>query len=75
MGDNCFDKNKKMLVMTEAYPYFLVGTIVGVTRDCVSIRAEFGVPLPLKDQVFNIKMDAISAFFIETENQKIPTVW
>lgn len=75
MTDNIFKPNERILVMTEVYPFFLVGTIQSFEHDVVSIKAEFGVPLPLKDCVFHLKKDAISALFVENVSYKIPTAW
>lgn len=75
MEDRAFQTKSKILVMTEAYPFFLVGILVSSDKDYINVRAEFGIPLPLKDRVFHIRKDAISAFFIENDECKIPTVW
>ncbi len=75
MEDRTFQTKSKILVMTEAYPFFLVGILVSSDKDYINVRAEFGIPLPLKDRVFHIRKDAISAFFIENDECKIPTVW
>lgn len=75
MAEQIFKSNERILVMTEEYPFFLVGTIQPSEHDIVSIKAEFGVPLPLKDHVFHFKRDAISAFYVEVDSCKIPTAW
>lgn len=75
MGDKTFKPNERILMMTEAYPFFLVGTIQSAEQGIVSVKAEFGVPLPLKDRVFHFKTDAIAAFYVEEDCCKIPTVW
>ena len=75
MGEQIFKPNEQILVMTEEYPFFLVGTIEPSEDDIVSVKAEFGVPLPLKDHVFHFKSDGISAFYVEEDSCKIPTVW
>lgn len=73
MKDKYLCKNEKILVITEFYPFFLVGEIENFNKDYIWVKAEFGVPLPLKGEVFHIKRDAISAFFVENDHQKIPT--
>ncbi len=75
MEEKVFASNHRILVMTEYYPFFLVGQIKNSDRDYVNVKAEFGVPLPLKGRVFHIKKDAISAFYVEDDDCKIPTVW
>lgn len=75
MVEQTFKSNERILIMTEAYPFFLVGTIQYSKDDIVAVKAEFGVPLPLKDHVFHFKRDAISAFYVEEDSCKIPTVW
>lgn len=75
MVEQTFKPNERILIMTEAYPFFLVGTIQYSKHDIVAVKAEFGVPLPLKDHVFHFKKDAIQAFYVEEDYCKIPTVW
>ena len=75
MEDRTLQTKSKILVMTEAYPFFLVGILVSSDKDYINVKAEFGIPLPLRDRVFHIRKDAISAFFIENDEYKIPTVW
>lgn len=79
MEESLFDKlvageGNKILVMTEAFPFFIVGTLeeVGITQ--ISVTAEFGVPAPLKGQVFNIQLEHISAFFVERVPGEIPAI-
>lgn len=66
---------KKVLVMTEYYPFFLVGTLEEVRNEEIWVNAEFGVCAPLKDNVFQIRIDAISALFAENEKNEMPDVW
>lgn len=67
-------EGNKILVMTEAFPFFVVGTIEEVDATQINVRVEFGVPAPLKNQVFNIQLEHISAFFVEEVPGQIPTV-
>lgn len=67
--------DKKVLVMTEYYPFFLVGILKKVENEEIWIKAKFGVSAPLKNNVFRIRIDAISALFAETEQNKIPDTW
>lgn len=67
--------DKKVLVMTEYYPFFLVGTLEKVENEEIWVNAKFGVSAPLKNNVFQIRIDAISALFAETEKNKIPDTW
>ena len=66
---------KKILVMTEYYPFFLVGELKKVVNEEIWVEAQFGVSAPLKDNVFQIRIDAISALFAENEINKMPNVW
>lgn len=66
---------KKILVMTEYYPFFLVGNLEEVKNEEIWVKAEFGVCAPLKDHVFQIRIDAISALFAENNKNKMPEVW
>jgi len=65
----------KILVMTEYYPFFLVGKLKKVENEEIWVKAEFGVSAALKDNVFQIRIDAISALFAENEKNKMPDVW
>ena len=75
MEEKSLQTKRKILVMTESYPFFLVGTLVSSDKNYINVEAKFGIPLPLRDRVFHIRKDAISAFFIENDECKIPTVW
>ena len=75
MEEKSLQTKRKILVMTESYPFFLVGILVSSDKEYINVKAEFGIPLPLRDRVFHIRKDAISAFFIENDECKIPTVW
>ena len=66
---------KKALIMIEYYPFSLVGILENVENEEIWINAKFGVSAPLKDNVFQIRIDAISALFAETEQNKIPDTW
>ena len=66
---------KKVLVMTEYYPFFLEGTLEKVHNEEIWVNAEFGVSAPLKNHVFQIRIDAISALFAENEKYKMPDIW
>lgn len=67
--------DKKVLVMTEYYPFFLVGILKDVIDGEAWVEARFGVSAPLKKQVFQIRLDAISAIYAETSDCEIPDVW
>lgn len=67
--------DKKVLVMTEYYPFFLVGILEKVENEEIWVNAKFGVSAPLKNNVFQIRIDAISALFAENEKNKIPDTW
>ena len=64
----------KILVMTEAFPFFVVGTLEEAEATQIYVRSEFGVPAPLKNQVFCIQLEHISAFFVEEVPGQIPTI-
>ena len=66
---------KKILVMTQYYPFFLVGELKSVGNEEIWVEAEFGVSAALKSNVFQIRIDAISAMFAENETIKMPNVW
>lgn len=64
--------NKRVLVMIEAFPFFIVGTLVDVASNQIDILAEFGVPLPLKNNVFHINIESIVAVYVEEQDGEIP---
>lgn len=75
MNESVYHSDERILIMTECYPFFMVGKIVEQQNDTISVKAEFGVPLPLKDRVFHIQKDSISAYYVEHDSCKIPTIW
>ncbi|BBF43675.1 hypothetical protein lbkm_2363 [Lachnospiraceae bacterium KM106-2] len=66
---------QNILVMTEAYPFFYVGKLEYVTDGQIGVNVQFGVPVPLQNQVFNVRINAISAFYFDSELGKIPATW
>lgn len=64
----------KILVMTEAFPFFVVGTLVDADADAICVRSEFGVPAPLRNQEFWIQLEHISAFFVEEWKGQMPSI-
>lgn len=65
----------RILVMTGAFPFFVVGRLIKVEPDTIHVMTEFGVPAPLKDQEFAIQLEHIAAFYAEEEEGEIPVVW
>nr|WP_302598834.1 hypothetical protein [uncultured Cellulosilyticum sp.] len=64
----------KILVMTEAFPFFVVGTLQDADPSQIYVLSEFGVPAPLKNRVFTIQLDQISAFFVEEVPGQMPAI-
>lgn len=67
--------DKRILVMTGAFPFFVVGTVLKVEPDTVHVMSEFGIPAPLKNQEFAIQLEHIAAFYAEENAGDIPVVW
>lgn len=65
----------RILVMTGAFPFFVVGTLKKVEADTIHVICEFGVPAPLKNQEFAIQLEHISTFYAEEREGEIPVVW
>lgn len=61
-----------IIIMTSAYPFFFVGKLEHVMQTQIYVKAEFGVPAPLKEEIFCIQIESIAAFFAEDEENPIP---
>ena len=65
----------RVLVMSAAFPFFVVGKLLKVEADTIHVMSEFGVPAPLKNQEFAIQLEHISTFYAEETEGEIPVVW
>lgn len=65
----------RVLVMTSAFPFFVVGRLIKVEPDTIHVISEFGVPGPLKNQEFAIQLEHIATFYAEESEGEIPVVW
>lgn len=65
--------HRKALIIFPSFPFFMVGTVKKTTMSYVTIKSEFGVPQELKGLLFRIRFDAIQAYFVETDKNKIPS--
>lgn len=65
----------RVLVMSAAFPFFVVGRLLKVEADTIHVMSEFGVPAPLKNQEFAIQLEHISTFYAEETEGEIPVVW
>ncbi len=65
----------RVLVMTGAFPFFVVGRLIKVEPDTIHVISEFGVPGPLKNQEFAIQLEHIATFYAEEREGEIPVVW
>ncbi len=66
---------KKVLVMTEYYPFFFVGILEKAENEEIWVCVKFGVSAALKNKVFQVRLDAISALFVEDDENEIPDTW
>ena len=60
-------KNSKSLFMIEQFPYFIVGRIIDIYDECISVQAEFGVSDELLGTIFYINIEDIVAFHYDND--------
>ena len=65
----------RVLVMTGAFPFFVVGRLIAVESDTIHVISEFGVPGPLRNQEFAIQLEHIATLYAEEAEGEIPVVW
>lgn len=63
---------KRVLVMIQNFPFFIVGRLVDVQGDHINIIAEFGVPLEFQGKDFNLNIANIAALYVEAVEGEIP---
>ncbi|WP_017378535.1 hypothetical protein [Paenisporosarcina sp. TG-14] len=72
---NFFKRNigKRAFILTEAFPFMFIGTIKGMVGDLVVLDVETTSVPALEGKVWNVHLDSIDVFYIETRiGVKIP---
>ena len=65
---NFFKRNigRRAFILTEAFPFMFIGTIKGMVGDLVSLDVETTSVPALEGKEWNIHLDSIDVFYIET---------
>lgn len=64
---------RKVFILTEAFPFMFIGKIKSVIEDVAVIDVETTSIPALEGKEWNVHLDAIEVFYIETNNgAKIP---
>lgn len=64
---------RRIFIFTEAFPFMFIGTINGMVGDLVVLDVETTSVPALEGKVWNVHLDAIDVFYIETGiGEKIP---
>ncbi|PID00894.1 hypothetical protein [Sporosarcina sp. P29] len=65
--------NKKVLILTEAFPFMFIGEIISVVDDFVEMKVQNTSIPALEGKTWFVHIDSIEVFYIETETGiKIP---
>ncbi|WP_144549575.1 hypothetical protein [Peribacillus simplex] len=67
-------QGKRVLILITPYPFLIIGSIVEVVSDYVSIKAEVTNVTELDDEQFRVHIDDIEVFYIEKEGRPIPDI-
>lgn len=63
----CKKDSSNSIFMLEQFPYFIVGNVIDIFDDCISVKAKFGVSDELLDTIFYINLLDIVAFHYDNE--------
>lgn len=64
---------RRIFILTEAFPFMFIGTIKGMVGDLVVLDVETTSVPALEGKVWNVHLDSIDIFYIETGiGEKIP---
>jgi len=66
--------NKKVLILTEEFPFIIIGKIKKLEGDYVFVDVETTHIDPLEDRIFRIHLDRIEVFYIEKPGRPIPKI-
>jgi hypothetical protein len=65
---------KRILIMTEPYPFFIVGVLEKIESDFVFIKIETNNVAELDGHVIRTHIEHIQTFFIESKEIPIPKI-
>lgn len=65
---------KKVLILTEEFPFIVIGQIKKVEGDYVFVDVETTHIDPLENRIFRIHLDRIEVFYIEKPGRPIPKI-
>lgn len=65
---------KRVLILTEEFPFLVIGKIQKVEGDYVFVDVETTHIDPLENRVFRIHLDRVEVFYIEKKGQEIPII-
>jgi len=65
---------KRIVLILETFPFFMVGRLVGMGPGTIAVRAEEGVSIEFVGRRFHILVDTIAVFFIEEPDYPIPSL-
>ncbi len=65
---NYFNRNigRRIFILTEAFPFMFIGKIKGMVGDLVVLDVETTSVPALEGKVWNVHLDSIDVFYIET---------
>ena len=64
---------RRVFILTEAFPFMFIGKIKGILGDIVILDVQTTSVPALEDKVWNVHIDSIDVFYIETGiGAKIP---
>ncbi|PID15377.1 hypothetical protein CSV63_06210 [Sporosarcina sp. P34] len=59
---------KKVLILTEAFPFMFIGEIISVVDDFAEMKVQTTSIPALEGKTWFVHIDTIEVFYIETEN-------
>lgn len=65
---------KKVLILTQEFPFLVIGKIKNVEGDYVFVDVETTHIDPLENRVFRIHLDRVEVFYIEKPGKLIPKI-
>ena len=65
---------KKVLILTQEFPFLVIGKIKKIEGDYVFVDVETTHIDPLEDRIFRIHLDRVEVFYIEKPGRPIPKI-
>ncbi|PIC56028.1 hypothetical protein CSV80_16420 [Sporosarcina sp. P12(2017)] len=60
--------SKRVLILTEAFPFMFIGEIISVVDDFIEMKVQITSIPALEGKIWFVHIDSIEVFYIETEN-------